>query len=66
MEVENQIKIYEINDKEVSIGEDKYLIIKNHWNRDTLIVIKIGKSEYTVSAEELKKAIENATNWRDY
>jgi len=63
MEVENKIKIYEVNGNEVEIGKSKSLIVKSHWNRKDLVVLKFGKQEITVSKRTLEKAIDNAENW---
>jgi len=39
-----------------------YLEVLSHWNDNDFIVIKIQGKEYTILAEELRKAIENCTN----
>jgi len=67
MEVENKLKVYEVDDVEVKLGEkNPEIIIKNHWNRNNFVVIEINEKRYTVSAAELDAAIENATNTRRY
>lgn len=62
MKVKIEIPIYEINDTEVPIGTNKALCILSHWNRNNLVILKIGKNTYTVAKRDLNKAIENATN----
>ena len=62
MKVKNEITIYEVDDTEVPIGKHRLMYILSHWNRNTLVVIKIGKYTYTVSKSDLLNAIENATN----
>ena len=59
MKVENTIIIYEVDDKEAS-GE---LFISSHLYLHDFVVIGCGDTKITVSAEDLIKAIKNATNW---
>ena len=59
MKVENTIRIYELNNEE-TVGE---LLISSHWNYHDFIVIGNGETKITVSADDLIKAIKNATNW---
>lgn len=63
----NKIKIYEKNGQKINTVKDKRpsITIKEHWNIRDFIVIKIGEISYTVSARDLKKAIENAQNAHD-
>lgn len=65
----NSITIYEINGKELSHSE-KMLSAKfhvsNHWNQKDLVVISIENNTYTVSASDLKRAIDNAQNAHPY
>ncbi len=42
------------------------IIIKNHWNNRELVIIEIGTETRTVFAEELRAAIDNATNLGRY
>lgn len=63
MDVVNKIKIYEIDDEEVESNEDKFLTISSHWNEKDMVNIQIEDGKIvTVSATDLYKAIENATN----
>jgi hypothetical protein len=63
MKVTNEIKVYELDNKGSFPGDDELcLLVKAHWNRDSMVVLEIGGHAYTVVAEELKKAINNATN----
>ena len=63
MKVENQIKIYEIDDKNTNQADsDKCLIVKSHWNYTDRIVVVFEGKEITVIASHLRKAIENACN----
>lgn len=53
------VEIYEIDQKEVS---EKHFRVESHWNDRDLIVICKGTRRWTVNANEMRKAIENATN----
>ena len=67
MKIENKLKVYEVDDVEVKLSEkNPEILIKNHWNRNTFVVIEIDNKRYTVSAAELDAAVENATNTRRY
>ena len=62
MKVINKIDILEVNGSEViSPIKQPILEISNHWNRTSLIVIKFEDKEITISADELRKAIDNST-----
>jgi len=65
IEVECSVPVYEIDDKAVDAIKEK-ITVKNHWNRDSFIVIVINKKEYTVDAAELQAAITNATHIKRY
>lgn len=59
IEVTNKIKVYEVNGKE-AFGTG--IQLNSHWNLSNRVVIIIRGMEYTVIAEDLSNAIENATN----
>lgn len=59
--VSNEVKIYEIGVVEER-SSSKVLLVSSHWNRDCFVVLKLCDIEYTVAADDLKAAIENATN----
>lgn len=42
------------------------VLVRSHWNRNSMIVIEIGDIEVTVIAEDLKAAIDNATNTKRF
>ena len=37
--------------------------VHNHWNNHDFVVLEIDGKRYTVSAREMTKAVENATNY---
>lgn len=60
----NTIRIYETNGLE-NIGiesEMPKMGISEHWNRKEFVVLEIDGVKYTVLADELKRAIDNAQN----
>jgi hypothetical protein len=62
MKVVNHIPIREINNKEVDFTANT-LTIESHWNRPSLVVVRVNSDvSISVNADELKRAIENATN----
>ena len=63
MKVTNEIMVYEIDgDDKIELGTT--IEIKSHWNRDEFICINVFGKEITVASGDLRRAIENATNWR--
>lgn len=56
IEVSCIVKIYDQEPKE----ED--LLVHNHWNRSEMVVIEVGGRRYTVSANDMKAAIDNCKN----
>jgi len=63
MEVSNKINIYEKNGAELKISESQKLEVLSHWNRKEFVVIKFEDKSITILANELSKAISNATNF---
>ena len=62
MKVINEIEVYEVDgDKEATCDPVK---IKSHWVFEDRVILIIGGHEYTVSADDMKRAIDNATNVR--
>lgn len=63
IESENKIKIYERDGNNISLVSDSQpLIVRNHWNEGSKIVLYLNGNEITVVADDLKKAIQNAQN----
>lgn len=63
MKVMNFIKVYEVNNEELKINEDKSMTVVSHWNRKDWICLTLdNETVITVNAEDLIKAIQNATN----
>ena len=58
MNTKSEITIYEKNGEECHATER--LAILSHWNRRAMVVLKIGAKEVTVSADELRRAIDAA------
>jgi hypothetical protein len=66
MKVESKVTIYEVAGSEPALGADRQEVtVKSHWNRDEFVVLEVpGALAITVAAADLKRAIDNAGNWR--
>jgi hypothetical protein len=62
--IETKITAYEINGDEVEgLPEEKgQVVVSSHWNINQMVVLKFQGESVTVAADELMKAIANATN----
>lgn len=59
----NEVNIYEKDNVSVKVGEaDRVLIVKSDWNCDRLVHLEYKDMKISLSAIELKTAIDNATN----
>lgn len=65
LKIETRLDPYEIDGKELhGLPEDhNKVIVRNHWNVRGLVVVQFGSWSFTVSADELHRAITNATNF---
>jgi hypothetical protein len=66
MKVYNELKVYELNGKEVPLSDSPNIAVESHWNRSEYVVLILPCDDKvyrkTVLAADLKRAIENATN----
>lgn len=63
IKVDSEVECYEVDGKEVDIGGDSpKLRVLSHWNRNELVVLKVGSKTYTVVGDHLERAIANARN----
>ena len=63
--VHSEVTIYERNGEQTPLGSTDVLNISSHRIRNEFIVIWLQPGEsYTVNAADLRRAIDNATNWR--
>ena len=63
IKVINEVNIYNKNGVEVHVGEsNNTLIVKSDWNEDTTVHLEYKDMKISLSAEDLKTAIDNATN----
>lgn len=63
METETKLKIYERDGNNIALDVDSQpLIIRNHWNEKSKIVLYLNGNEITVAADDLIRAIQNAQN----
>lgn len=64
MKIENLLTVYEVNGTEVDSSPDAArLAVRSHWNRNRLVVLEIAGQVVTVAADDLERALINATNW---
>ena len=71
IDVRQEIKLYEVDGEAVTVLDHPVLVVKSHWNQNTMVVLEIGTAEEgkkvcTVLAADLEAAIENATNINRY
>jgi len=62
IKVSNDITVYEIDGKETSGVPLPKMSLVSHWNRAELIILIIDDKCVTVTARDLRAAIDNATN----
>lgn len=62
IKVSNEITIYEINGEKTTIVPMPMMSVLSHWNQDSLVVLDVADRKVTVSARDLRAAIDNATN----
>lgn len=62
--IETRIRTYEIAGKEITgLHKDSDdLIVEAHWNQNRLVLLEFQGKQITVDADDLKRAIQNATN----
>ena len=61
MKVQNELKLYDDFSGE---GIEQTIAVESHGIHNDRIVLVIGKSRYVVIADQLARAIRNATNHR--
>lgn len=65
VKVESRVPLLEVDGKEPPRGEPDPLVVSSHWNRRGVVVLRIGAGSLlsvSVSADDLRAAIDNATN----
>jgi hypothetical protein len=62
IKVSQQIRVYEENDKEIPLGQQRHISVESHWNWNERVILEIGKERITVIGRDLKVAIDNAMN----
>ena len=64
IEVKQIVEIMEEGDEQYP--ENKKIVVSSHWNHNDWVVLKVGKREFAVDADDFRAAIENATNVSRY
>ena len=62
IKVTQEVDIFEINGEEIEPDEHKIISVNSHWSRDEWVVLAVGGKLYTIFADDLRVAIENAQN----
>jgi hypothetical protein len=71
IQVSNIVNVYEFNNEE-NTSDNVILNVDSHWNRESIIVLKIKlldtdtEFNIAVAANDLEAAIKNATNTSKY
>jgi len=60
IKVINEVNIYEINGEDTKSPDLPKLHVESHWNYSDRVTLLVGGIRYTVSARDLKAAIDNA------
>lgn len=61
----NEMRIYEMDGKELPPNDIRHLKVVSHWNRArVMVVIELEGVAVTVPADDLRRAVDNATNSR--
>jgi hypothetical protein len=67
MKTTSEITVYEVDGKAMHAGEDGATVsISSDWCYSDRITITAGGKTYTVVADEVRRAVENAVNVRRY
>lgn len=62
IDVTSKVKVYEIDGLETKPLENINIEVHNHWNITDFVVLTVDGKQYTVLADQLHRAIQNATN----
>lgn len=62
IKVSNIVTVYEVDGKETTGIPMPTISVLSHWNRDSMVVLELAGQRVTVSAQDIRAAIDNATN----
>lgn len=63
MTVMNFLKVYKVDDKELDMDEEKFLTVQSDRFGNDMVCLSLDNEQIiTVNADELIKAVKNATN----
>ncbi len=66
MEAISKVKIYTLNGVDTKVGEKTTLNVLNVWNKNKCVLIELDGKTAEVHADDLRKAIFNATDNERY
>lgn len=56
-----EVPVYETDGKDIPVGKTVKMSVEGHWNRDEMVVLRIGDQRVTVLARDMEAALRNAT-----
>jgi hypothetical protein len=62
IKVKSDVRVIEVNNETLSVGDDVYVYIESHWNSNKLINLVVDGKTYTIKSNDIIAAITNATN----
>lgn len=65
IEINQKIRVYERNGKEVTSPTEETIGINAHWNDDNMVILVINDQSYTVAGNDVLTAVANAMNSGD-
>lgn len=60
--VKNTVAVYEVNGEETKSDDAVSVEVRSHWLRNSMVVLSVNGTVVTVSASDLRLAVDNATN----
>lgn len=62
IKVESTVNIQEVDGRDLPVGQRTTMRVESHGNFDTSVILHFQEHSITVSAYDLRAAIDNATN----
>jgi hypothetical protein len=64
MKVENTLKVYEFDEKEIVGDEPHIMKVISHWLYNDRVILEYGDFKITVLVRDIHKAVDNASNFK--
>lgn len=62
VKIQQQIKVYEKDGKEIAGGDVPTISVHSHWNHNDMVILVVEGKTVTVCGTDLIKAVNNARN----